>query len=85
LFPFIGLLPNSDWLNGVQLDQRGFVKVDREFKTNIEGVFAAGDIVEGSVGQVASAVGEGVTAALSIRKYLDPHHQEVPSYAASSS
>jgi thioredoxin reductase (NADPH) len=85
LFPFIGLLPNSDWLNGVQLDQRGFVKVDREFKTNIEGVFAAGDIVEGSVGQVASAVGEGVTAALSIRKYLDPHHQEAPSYAASGS
>jgi thioredoxin reductase (NADPH) len=74
LFPFIGLLPNSDWLKGVKLDAKGFVVASREFATNLPGVFAAGDIIEGSVGQVASAVGEGVSAALSIRKYLDPHH-----------
>lgn len=75
MFVFIGLLPNTDWLHGaVALDERGFIKVDKGFATNLPGVFAAGDVVVGSVGQVASAVGEGVTAALSIRQYLDPHH-----------
>ena len=75
VFPFIGLLPNSTWLNGgVEMDARGFIKIDKNFSTNIPGVFAAGDIVEGSVGQVASAVGEGVSASLSIRSYLEPHH-----------
>lgn len=74
IFPFIGLLPNSGWLNGdVEMDDRGFIKVDKSFCTNIPGVFAAGDIVEGSIGQVASAVGEGVSAALSIRAYLEEH------------
>lgn len=75
VFIFIGLLPNTGWLNAaIDLDERGFIKVDKSFKTNIPGVFAAGDVVEGAVGQLASAVGEGVAAALSIRGYLDPHH-----------
>ncbi len=82
MFVFIGLLPNSDWLpEEVSRDERGFVIVDREFGTAMEGVFAAGDIVAGSVGQVASAVGEGVSAALAIRRHLDPHHQ-APNYAS---
>lgn len=81
LFIFIGLIPNTDWLVGnVELDDRGFVHVDKAFSTNVPGVFAAGDVVVGSVGQVAAAVGEGVSAALSIRQYLDPAHA-LPSYA----
>lgn len=75
MFIFIGLLPNTDWLGGaVQLDERGLVKVDEHFQTSIPGVFAAGDVTAGSIGQIASAVGEGVSAALAIRAYLDPHH-----------
>lgn len=75
LFVFAGLIPNSEWLKGaVNLDERGFVKVDSAFCTNLPGVFAAGDIVEGSVGQIAAAIGEGVTAALSIREHLDSGH-----------
>ena len=81
LFVFAGLLPNTKWLEGtVELDERGFVHVNKAFATNLPGVFAAGDVVVGSVGQVASAVGEGVSAALSIRQYLDPNHS-LPSYA----
>jgi len=81
LFVFIGLLPNTDWLkNTVELDDRGFVHVDKSFSTSVPGVFAAGDVVVGSVGQVAAASGEGVSAALSIRQYLDPAHA-LPSYA----
>lgn len=85
LFVFAGLLPNTDWLHdAVELDERGFVKVDQGFATNLPGVFAAGDVVVGSVGQVASAVGEGVTAALSIREYLDarPIKETTPKAAA---
>lgn len=83
VFVFIGLLPNTEWLgNQVTLDDMGFVQVDSStFATNLPGVYAAGDVVVGSVGQVAAAVGEGVEAALSIRQYLDPVHA-LPAYAA---
>lgn len=82
LFIFIGLIPNTTWLTGtIELDDHDFITVDHAFATSQPGIFAAGDVVAGSVGQVASAVGEGVTAALSIRQYLDPHHA-LPSYAS---
>lgn len=75
LFVFIGLLPNTDWLGDqIELDDRKLVVANQRFETSVPGVFAAGDVVEGSIGQVASAVGEGVSAALSIRAYLDAHH-----------
>lgn len=75
MFVFIGLIPNTEWLPGeVALDERKLVVANRKFETSVPGVFAAGDVVEGSIGQVASAVGEGVSAALSIRAYLDSHH-----------
>ena len=48
----------------------GFVQVDRRMATNIEGVFAAGDIA-GAPLQVAKAVGEGLIAGLSAAEYLD--------------
>jgi thioredoxin reductase (NADPH) len=81
LFVFIGLLPNTEFIKEVvTLDEHGFVHVDKAFSTNVPGIFAAGDVVVGSVGQVAAAAGEGVSAALSIRQYLDPVHA-LPEYA----
>jgi len=78
VFVFIGLIPNTGWLpSEIQLDDRKFVTVDAHFNTSVPGVFAAGDVVEGSIGQVASAVGEGVSAALAIRGYLDPAHASI--------
>lgn len=75
MFVFIGLIPNTGWLaDAVKLDDRKLVITNGKFETSVPGVFAAGDVVEGSIGQVASAVGEGVSAALSIRSYLDAHH-----------
>ncbi|HVE81063.1 MAG TPA: FAD-dependent oxidoreductase [Candidatus Dormibacteraeota bacterium] len=71
-FVFIGLIPNTGWVKGaVALDERGFVKVDKNFAASQPGVFAAGDIRGGSTGQIASAVGEGVTAAIAIRHHID--------------
>lgn len=73
VFVFVGLMPNSQFVHGtaVELDEIGFVKTDAHLQTTIPGVFAAGDIRSGATMQIASAVGEGATAALIIREYLE--------------
>ena len=73
VFVFIGLKPNTGFLagSGVQLDEYGLVVTDKHLATNIPGVYASGDVRSGATMQVASAVGEGATAALSIREFLD--------------
>ena len=72
VFIFIGLDPNVDFVRGtVDLDRWGFIATNERLETNIAGVFAAGDVRTGSTKQVASAVGEGATAALMIRQFLE--------------
>ena len=73
LFVFVGLLPNTQFLegSGIELDEVGLIKTDKHLQTNIPGVFASGDVRSGATMQIASAVGEGASAALSIREYLD--------------
>lgn len=73
VFVFIGLKPNTQFLagSGVELDERGLIKTNEKLETNIPGVYASGDVRSGATMQVASAVGEGATAALEIREYLD--------------
>ena len=77
VFVFVGLDPNSKFLkdSDVMLDEVGFVLTDTHMQTKIPGVFAAGDIRSGATMQIASAAGEGATAALMIREYLEgrPH------------
>lgn len=72
VFVFIGLKPNTQFLtgSGVELDEQGLVKTGLHLATNVPGVYASGDVRSGATMQVASAVGEGATAALSIREYL---------------
>lgn len=72
VFIFVGLKPNSEFLAGssIELDEVGFVKTDKHLQTSMKGVFAAGDIRSGATMQIATAVGEGATAALVIREYL---------------
>jgi len=73
VFVFIGLKPNTQFLagSGVELDELGLIKTNEKLETNITGVYASGDVRSGATMQVASAVGEGATAALEIREYLD--------------
>ncbi len=73
VFVFVGLSPNSQFLKDtdVKLDEIGFVLTDHRLQTNMPGVFAAGDIRNGATMQIASASGEGATAALMIREYLE--------------
>lgn len=71
VFVFIGLLPNTGWLKGViDLDEIGMIKTDKTLETSMKGVFAAGDVRSGASMQIASATGEGATAALMVREYL---------------
>ena len=72
VFIFIGLDPNAAFVRDlVDVDKRGFIQTDPTLQTSVEGIFAAGDVRQGSTKQVASAVGEGATAALMIRQYLE--------------
>ena len=72
VFVFIGLLPNTDFLKGVvELDRYGFIVTRSNLNTSQLGIFAAGDCRAGSTKQVASAVGEGATAALMVREYME--------------
>jgi thioredoxin reductase (NADPH) len=75
VFIFIGLLPNTQFLigSGIELDELGMIKTDNHLQTSMPGVFAAGDVRSGATMQIASAAGEGATAALMIRQYLEPH------------
>ncbi len=77
IFVFIGLKPNTDFLkeSGVELDDVGLVKTDTTLATSVPGVFASGDVRSGATMQIASAVGEGATAALAIREYLETLHR----------
>ena len=73
VFVFVGLKPNTGFLkdSGIELDEQGLIKTDVHLSTTMPGVFASGDVRSGATMQIASAVGEGATAALSIREYLD--------------
>ncbi|MBE7436127.1 MAG: FAD-dependent oxidoreductase [Anaerolineales bacterium] len=81
-FVFIGQQPNTEFAKGyLELDPGGFILTGHDlrhlkkmdalpFETSIPGIFAAGDARHGSVKQVASAVGEGAAASISIREFL---------------
>lgn len=73
VFIFVGLIPNTQFLaeSSIELDKIGFVKTDAHLQTTMPGVFAAGDVRSGATMQIASAVGEGATAALIIREFLE--------------
>jgi len=58
-----GSTPNTGFLDGtVELEDDGHVVVDPTMETDVEGVFAAGDVRQGSPHEIAAAVGDGVTA-----------------------
>lgn len=65
-----GRNPNSLWLNGlVELDEQGFV-ITNDGKTSRKGIFAAGDLVSGTIKQAVTAAASGCAAAFAIGKFL---------------
>ena len=71
IFVFIGYEPQSKlFKNIITLDNQGFIPTDEDLATNIEGVYAAGDIRPKKLRQLVTAVSDGATAAFSIEKYV---------------
>ena len=72
VFIYIGLDPNTDYLHDLlPLDNAGHIPTDIWMNTDARGIFAAGDIRQNSAAQLVSAAGDGATAAISARRYLE--------------
>ncbi|MEM2729916.1 MAG: thioredoxin-disulfide reductase [Candidatus Korarchaeum sp.] len=71
VFIFVGVEPRSELAreSGVEVDERGFIKVDHWQRTNLPGVYAVGDVT-GEPMQIAKAVGDGVRAAVDINSRI---------------
>jgi thioredoxin reductase (NADPH) len=71
VFIYVGLTPSTEFLNGVlPTDEQGHLHVNLKMETILPGVFGAGDVRAQSSMQVASAVGDGATAAIFAEKYI---------------
>ncbi|MEM7333224.1 MAG: thioredoxin-disulfide reductase [Chloroflexota bacterium] len=74
VFIFIGHYPNSQFLaNQLAMDEQGYVITDERYRTNIPGVYAAGEIQDNHFRQIATSVGQGCGAAMELEKWLAEH------------
>ncbi|MBE0538380.1 MAG: thioredoxin-disulfide reductase [Ignavibacterium sp.] len=78
VFIFIGYVPNTETLQGIiELNQWKEIVVDKDMKTNLPGVFAAGDSIQKKYRQVTTAVADGTIAALSAAEYVNNLKKEL--------
>ena len=71
IFPYIGLEPNIEQFGAqLKLDESGFIITDEFMKTNIDGVYAIGDVRKTPLRQVITAVSDGAVAGVEASKYL---------------
>ena len=72
VFIYVGLEPNTRFLNGLlPLDNAGHVPTDIWMRTPLQGLLAAGDVRQQSAAQLASAAGDGATAAIAAQRYIE--------------
>ena len=77
VFVFAGYKPNTKWLDGkIDLD-REYIVTDKNQKTNIDGIYAAGDVCIKDLRQVVTAVSDGASAATSAEKYVASLHTKL--------
>ena len=78
IFVFAGYVPNTTWFKDkVELNEQGYVITDANHKTNVDGVYAAGDLCVKNLRQVVTAVSDGAVAATSLEKYLSYLHDKL--------
>lgn len=72
LFIFVGYIPQTDIFKGkLDMDDSGYIIGDEDMKTNIEGVFVAGDCRSKKIRQVVTATSDGAIASIMAEKYVD--------------
>ncbi|RJQ20016.1 MAG: thioredoxin-disulfide reductase [Nitrospiraceae bacterium] len=72
VFIYIGYNPNVEFLKGlVALDENNYIITDENMFTSVPGIFAAGDVRKKQLKQIATAVGDGAIAAVSVEKYIE--------------
>lgn len=71
VFIHIGMIPNAQFIDFVEKDGAGHIKVDAKCATNVPGIFAAGDVTDVAYKQISIAVGQGTIAALAAVEYLN--------------
>lgn len=72
VFVFIGHTPNTDIFKGqIDLGEKGFIVVDNRMRTNIPGVFAAGEVCDPNYRQVVTSAGMGAAAAIEATRFLE--------------
>lgn len=77
VFVFAGYVPNTGWL-GDEIDlDKGYIITDEFGKTNVEGIYAAGDVCIKELRQVVTAVSDGAISATSLEKYVEALHHEL--------
>ena len=77
VFVFAGYVPNTKWLNGKVETESGYIVTDKTQKTNIDGVYGAGDVCIKELRQVVTAVSDGATAATNAEKYVTSLHTKL--------
>lgn len=74
IFIYVGLEPNNEWLgNVIEFDEHGYIPTDENMRTNVPGVYAAGDIRTKLLRQVVTAAADGAVAAFHAEKYIETH------------
>ena len=77
VFVFAGYAPETALVQGIaELNEQGYVLTDRSMKTNVDGLYAAGDVCVKSLRQVVTAVGDGALAATELEKYAAAMHRK---------
>ena len=71
VFGFIGYIPKTDIFKDILTLERGYIVTDENMKTNIDGIFAAGDVRVKSLRQVVTAASDGAIAAVQAEKYIE--------------
>jgi thioredoxin reductase (NADPH) len=73
VFLFVGMIPSTGFLkdSGVNMNEKGYIVVNNMMETNVRGVYAAGDNIVKYLRQVATAAGDGATAAVAAERYIE--------------
>jgi thioredoxin reductase (NADPH) len=78
VFVFVGYIPQSaEYAGQLELDKYGYILTDENLKTNIDGVYAAGDIRPKPLRQLVTAVSDGALAATAIEKYVEDKKEQL--------